>query len=315
MSYTDYLRRKKINTPQVIDTQMRMPDASSFTWRTKLAATRVNQRSAHVINNTFDPSSTPYLRHQVLSYPGNGFGGKVQDASSYTLSLGATSIGKDNFTSGRIVTNTLNAAGGCLTRPPASQVVSEAGNAEESVVGLNMGYVTTCNDGFYPLTKSHFVDTIPDLKTRKIGVKSRDPGDGLGRQIVQNTMTCTITDTVVAKSAIVDANGINLAEKKSVLPYNSYSAPPNNEVGSPRNLVHGAFITSRTGLQTGGGNTPGSRAPIVGGVSVKPKGTITHRGWATPSINRYPHPFVPPNNSPAHLRLNGPIFGTRVPKV
>jgi hypothetical protein len=35
MSYTEYLRRSQINTPKVIDTQMRLPDASSFTWRVK----------------------------------------------------------------------------------------------------------------------------------------------------------------------------------------------------------------------------------------------------------------------------------------
>lgn len=311
MSYTDYLRRKLINTPQVIDTQMRLPDASSFTWRTKLANTVVDQRT-HAINNVFDPSSTPYLRRQVQSFPSSGFGGRVPDASTYTMGRAARALGEDNFSLNRIQTVPFNAAGGCLTRPPASQVVGETGNAEGSVAGLNMGYIRerngVCTAQFRPQTKSHFVDTIPDLKTRKTGTQSRDPGDGLGRQIVQNTINCTITDTVVGKSAVVDSNGINLAVAKSVLPYNSYSRSPKNTVGSPQNLVNGAFITGIQGPQTGGGNTPGSRAPIVGGVSVKPKGSISHRGQATPSRNRYPHPFVPPNRAPAHLRLNGPVF-------
>jgi len=314
MSYTDYLRRKLFNTPQVIDTQMRLPDASSFTWRKKLASTVIDTRT-HAINNVFDPSSTPYLRRQVQSFASSGFGGRVPDASSYTMGRGARSLGQDNFSGGKIVTNTLSAAGGCLTRPPPSQVVDETGNAEGSAAGLNMGYVTTCSDGFYPLTKSHFVDTIPQLKTRKIGTQSRDPGDGAGRQIVQNAVTCTSTDTIVAKSNIVDVNGINLAEPKTGPPFNSYSPVPNNVVGSPRYLVHSAFITSRTGPQTGGGNTPGSRAAIVGGVSVKPKGTITHRGQATTTRAPYPHRFVPPSGSPAHLRLNGPVFGTRAPRI
>ena len=141
MSYTDYLNRMKINTPKVIDTQMRMPDASSFTWRTKLRATRVNRRTDHVINNSQDIPAPRLFSPSVQSFAGSGFGGRVQDASSYTLSLSATAIGNDNFTRGRIVTNTLSASGGCLTRPPASQVVSQSGNAEGSVAGLNMGYI------------------------------------------------------------------------------------------------------------------------------------------------------------------------------
>jgi hypothetical protein len=329
MSYSDYLRRQVINTPKVIDTQMRLPDASSFTWRTKLGATRENNRSVHVINNTFDPSSTPYNRRQVQSFPGSGFGGKVPDASSHTLSLGARSIGQDNFSGGRIVTNTLNAVEGCLTRPPASQVVSEYGNAEGRIAGLNMGYtrqrrgsgdnfvdnIGVCTAQFRPLTKSHFVDRIPDLKTRKIGTQSIDPGDSLGRQIVQNTIDCRITDTVVGKSDVVDSNGINLPVEKHVIPYNSYSPSPKNTVGSPENLVNRGFITGIQGPQTGGGNTPGSRAPIVGGVSVKPKASINHRGQATHTGIRYPRPYIPPTGAPARLRLNGPIFGTKEPRV
>jgi hypothetical protein len=297
MSYTDYLRRKLINTPKVIDTQMRLPDASSFTWRTKLANTVVDMRT-HVITNTNDPSVPNVASKAVVSYPSSGFGGRVPDASTYTMGQAARALGRDNFSLNRIQTNTVSAGGGCLTRPPASQVVSQAGNAEGSVAGLNMGYVTTCNDGFHPLTKSYFVDTIPDLKTRKIGVQSRDPGDYLGRQIVQNTINCTTTDT----------SGVALNQLKADIPYNSYSPSPKNTIGSPQNLVNGAFITSPTGLQTGGGNTPGSRAPIVGGVSVKPKGTITHRGWGGRNRTPYPHAYVPPNGSRPHLRLNGPIF-------
>jgi hypothetical protein len=235
------------------------------------------------------------------------------------LSLGARSIGQDNFSGGRIVTNTVNAAGGCLTRPPASQVVDQTGNADGSIAGLNMGYIRersgVCTAQFRPLTKSHFVDTIPELKTRKIGTQSIDPGDNLGRQIVQNRINCRITDTVAVKGSVVDSNGINLPVEKHVLPYNAYSPSPKNTVGSPQNLVNGAFITGIQGPQTGGGNTPGSRAPIVGGVSVKPKGSITHRGRAAPTRIPYPHPYVPPTRAPAHLRLNGPIFGTKELRV
>jgi hypothetical protein len=306
MSYTDYLRRKLINTPKVIDTQMRLPDASSFTWRTKLANTAVDMRT-HAINNTMDPSTGPGLnQHRVQSFPGSGFGGKVPDASTYTMGCSARPLRYDNFSLNRIQTNPVSAGGGCLTRPPASQVVSEAGNAEGSAAGLNMGYVTTCNDGFHPLTKSYFVDTIPELKTRKIGTTIRvidGAASGVytqssARLVVQNTINCTTTDT----------SGVALNQLKADIPYNSYSPSPKNTIGSPQNLVNGSFITSPTGLQTGGGNTPGSRAPIVGGVSVKPKGTITHRGWGGRTRTPYPRAYVPPNESRPHLRLNGPIF-------
>ena len=308
MSYTDYLNRKKINSPVVLDTQMRLPDASSFTWRTKLASTIVDTRT-HAINNVFDPSSTPYLRRQVQSFASSGFGGRVPDASTYTMGRSWRALENDNFSINKIQTVPFNAAGGCLTRQPASQVVSELGNADESLAGLNMGYmrqmrgsavveqVGQCTSRFNPQAKSYFVDTIPELKTRKIGVQSRDPHDNLGRQIVQNPITtCTTTNM----------GGVTVGQLKAHVPFNSYSAVPKNSIGSGANIVHRTFVTSPTGPQTGGGNTPGSRAPIVGGVSIKPKGSITHRGWANPSRNPYPGPRVPPTGAPAQKKINDP---------
>jgi hypothetical protein len=321
MSYTDYLRRKIINSPVLIDSRMRMPDASSFTWRTKLEATQINRRTDHVINNSQDTPAPRLFSPQVLGYPGSGFGGRVQDASSFTLLQSARSLRNDVFSGpfgGRHRTST-NAIVGCLTRPPASQVVSELGNADHSVAGLNMGYtrqrsgsvvndnVGVCTAQFRPQTKSYFVDTIPDLKTRKIGMQSRNPGDGLGRQIVQNEIDCVTTNTSgVAKSFGVDANGVGLQDPKADIPFNSYSATPKNSIGSGPNIVNRMFITSPTGIQTGGGNTPGSRAPIVGGVSMVRKGSITHRGWASPSRNPYPEPRVPPRGAPAQKKINDP---------
>jgi hypothetical protein len=127
-----------------------------------------------------------------------------------------------------------------------------------------------------------------------------DPGDGLGRQVVQRAIVCKTTNT----TGDADENGD--LRQKDTQPFNSYSVRPNNVVGSVPNLVHGSFITSPTGPQTGGGNTPGSRAAIVGGVSVKPKGSITHRGWANPTINSYPRARVPPRGAPAQLKINDP---------
>jgi len=340
MSYTDYLNRMKINSPVLIDARMRMPDASSFTWRTKLAATRINRRTDHVINNSQDTPAPRLFSPQVMGYPGSGFGGRVQDASSFTLAQSAGSLGHDVFSGyggGRHRTST-NAIFQCLTRPPASQVVSEFGNAEDKdalniedspLAGLNMGYMRQiyivnapispapppflvgqaelCTSEFHPLTKSQFVDTIPDLKTHKIGTQSRDPGDHLGRQRVQNTIRCVTTNTSGdAKGEIADANGINLPTLKDIAPFNSYSALPNNSVGSGANLVHGAFVTGVQGPQVGGSQFPNGRADKAGGISVVQKGVITHRGWGGRTRMPYPYPRVPPRGAPAQKKINEP---------
>jgi len=323
MSYTDYLKRMVINTPKVIDTQMRLPDASSYTWRKKLESTLINRRTDHVINNSQDLGIAPRLfSPQVMGYPGTGFGGRVQDASSFTLSRGAHAIGRDTFRAAngtrRIHTVTTSASGGCLTRAPASQVVDQYGNSDGNTAGLNMGYtsqnglpnqVGQCTQTFHPLTKSHFVDTIPDVKFHKSGtapqpVTTQTAG---GRQNVQNPIFCTTTNTSgVAKSIALDATGIGLQNPKADVPFNSYSAPPNNSIGSGPNRVHGAFVTSPTGPQVGGQTRGGVRADKVGGVSVVQKGTITHRGWGGRTRMPYPHPRVPPRGAPAQKKINDP---------
>ena len=275
---------------------MRMPDASSYTWRKKLQSTQINRRTDHVINNSQDTPAPRLFSPAVRGYPGSGFGGKVQDASSFTLSRGANAIERDTFRAAngtrRIRTVTLTASGECLTRTPASQVVSELGNAEESVVGLNMGYtrqrrlsggvidnVGVCSAQFRPLTKSYFVDTIPDVKFHKSGtapqpVETQTVG---GRQNVQNSIICPTTNTSgVAKVETKDANLIGLQNPKAHTPFNSYSAPPNNAHGSGPNRVHRAFVTSPTGPQVGGRTRGGVRADKVGGVSVVQKRMITH---------------------------------------
>lgn len=317
MSYTDYLKRLTINTPKVIDQQMKFPDASSYTWRTKMAATSVNRRTDHIINNVQDPSRAPMLfQPKNVSFRGSGFGGKVPDASLFTLSRGATAAGRDAFSKTKIVTNTENTSGECLTRPPASQVVSELGNADGSSAGLNMGYTSlnglpnqtgVCTQRFYPLTKSQFVDTIPELKTCKIGSAPQPSTTQTagGIQIVQNNIDCPTTNTSGAvKSDAFDSNGVGRVASKPVA-FNSYSEPPHN-------LKKALFVTGVLGPQTGGGDYPGSRAPKVGGVTVRPKGTISHRGWGgKPRPSRYPEQRVPPTGAPAHLKINDPIQGIK----
>jgi len=304
MSYTDYLNRYKINSPVVIDTQMRLPDASSYTWRRKLAVTSVNQRTNHIINNVQDPNPAPTLNSKrVMAYPGTGFGGKVQDASSYTMSLGASAIAQDFFGGPKIQTVPINSQGSCLTRPPASQVVYQNSNADGFPYGLNTGYQTAtlngsgvCTAQFRPLTESQFVDTHPDIKTKKMGilpVGSRTGDLNVDTNAgAQGTIVAVNTYTT---GNVKNSNGVVIPP--ATQPYNSYSAPPYN----PAKAV---FVTSPTGPQVGGGTYPGSRAPKVGGATPEVKRTITHRGWANPTRQPYPHPRVPPRGAPAQLKIN-----------
>ena len=298
-----------------------MPDASSFTWRTKLAATQVNRRSDHVINNSQDTPAPRLFSPQVMSYAGSGFGGRVQDASSYTMSVSHTSINRDVLSrpDGNKFRSPTLASQQCLTFPPASQVVNQSGNYDGNTSGLNMGYTTqyingvavantvgVCTQRFFPQTKSHFVDTIPDLKTRKIGTTKSNGRYG-DTQIVQNAITCTTTNTSGAtKTQAVDGNGIGLQDQKADVPFSSYSPPPQNYVGSYANAVHGPFVTGIQGPQVGGQNNGGVRADKVGGVTLLVKHNISHRGWGGRTRMPYPWPRVPPTGAPAQLKINEP---------
>jgi hypothetical protein len=280
----------------------------------------VNRPTDHVINNSQDTRAPRLFSPAAVGYAGSGFGGKVPDASTFTLSQAARSIGQDNFTSGRIQTVTVNSSGDCLAQTPASQVVSQLGNADGVRSGMNMGYtrqttaagatvenVGVCTAQFRPLTSSQFVDTIPDLKTRKIGSAPQPSTTQTagGIQVVQNKIDCLTTNTSGAvKSDAFDSNGVRRVASKPVA-FNSYSEPPHN-------LKKALFVTGVLGPQTGGGDYPGSRAPKVGGVTVRPKGTISHRGWGgRPRPSRYPEQRVPPTGAPAHLKINDPIQGIK----
>jgi hypothetical protein len=308
MSYTDYLNRQKINSPRVIDTQMRLPDASSFTWRTKMLATAVRRPTDHVINNVQDPNPAPTLNSKKpICYPGTGFGGRVPDASTYTMGLGSLSLHNDVFSGGRIRTVTVNAHGDCLASTPASQIVSElGGNADGDVAGLNMGYITRapygpalCNTRFNPLSESQFVDTHPDVKTKKMGVLpigSRTGPDGMYTNYgSQGTITGTLTTNTTGN--VKDAQGRVIQPDNR--PYNTYSA-------RPYNAQKAAFITSPSGPQVGGGYSNGSRAPKAGGAVPRVSRMITHRGWANPTRIAYPAQRVPPRAAPAQLKINDP---------
>ena len=259
------MKRLKINSPSVIDTKLKLPDASSFTWRTKMATSSVYRPTDHVMTNVQDPRVTPVLNSkQPIVYKGNGFGGKVQDASTYTLGLSARALGQDSFVGPKIVNGGGN-GNECRATPPASQVINERGNANRSTSGLNMGYLASCNGiftpgisavapPFNPLTKSHFVDTIPDIKTNKIGISSRvGPTQGS-----QNPILCSNTNT----------EG-NWNAKDEVAP-NLHSARP----------AKTDFATSPMGTQVSANGRFG-RAPKVGNALHRPKYSESHHGLAS----------------------------------
>jgi len=245
----------------------------------------------------------------VMSYQGSGAGGRVPDASTYTMGLSARALGEDDFTRGKFVINP-STGPNCLTRPPASQVVSQRGNSDGSIVGLNMGYtavtsngtttanvVGVCTQNFYPLTESQFVDTIPAVKFHTGGsapqpVTTQTAG---GRQVVQNEIDCTTTDTYGNRKTQV----AGLADPKADVPFNSYSARPYNPETAK-------FVTGVLGPQVGGGTTNGSRAPKVGGPAPFVKRMNTHRGWGGRNTVYVPYPRVPPRGAPAQLKINDP---------
>ena len=291
MSYTDYLKRMKANSPVIIDPRMQLPDASSYTWRKKLEASHVSKPTEHVITNVFDPGHSPVLnKKRIMSYKGTGFGGRVQDASTYTLGLGAGSIGHDKFSGPKIQTVPESVDGGCLVRTPASQVVNQFGNADGVTVGLNMGYVSTCTPIFRPLTKSHFVDTIPEIKTRKLG-RGRFPiRNAQGTDYGQNPLFCASTST----------RGTEKREDGTAIPKDEISSNLHSQ--RPKKTP---FFDNISGPQTGGGHMPGQRAPKVGNALRKIPVVDGNHGFAgyAPHV---PTPFVPPANAPAHLKINKP---------
>lgn len=168
MSYSDYLRTKQINSPKIIDVRQHYGDASTYTWNKKLATSVVSRPSDHVINNQSNPFlPNPSTAKQAVAYPGNQ-GGKVQDTSLYTLSLGARSISNDVFSTTKLVIGG-GTGNNCLATPAPSLIINESGNTDGSKKGLNMGDVLNkCPNVYKPLTKSYFVDTIPALQTDKI---------------------------------------------------------------------------------------------------------------------------------------------------
>lgn len=285
MSYADFMRRKKINSPQIIDTQMKNPDVSSVIWRTKLATSIQSGLGDHIITNDSDPSNTgtSLYNKKVAIYKSSGYGGRNQDVSNYVLYSSAKSIAQDVF-SGKIVTKDNT----CLTRTPASQIVSEKGNFDSSSNGLNMAYmrqqrsdgavidnIGMCNTRFTPQVQTQFVDYLPSIK-RGLGVESREawkgqPGTQYGSQKPFGLPgECP---TVFTQGNAKVSNAADGLVPKDIIKF--------EKPDRPYNLEFAKLQTARTGEQVGGGNIPGSRAPKVGGALRKIPSGINHRGVAS----------------------------------
>jgi hypothetical protein len=292
---SDYLRRKQINAPVIKDTQMRNPDVSSAIWRTRMAVSTVNGIGKHALNEVFDPSKTGTSAriNGIQSFNSSGFGGRNQDVSTLVTTFSARSIGADNFTAGKIQSVTTGgASNGCLTTTPASQVVSELGNAEVQrastnkfvpLPGLNMAYMRQrrvdgavvdnlglCNANFNPQTESQFVDTLPSIKLG-LGVQSREYWKGATGTMYgsQNPFgpNCPTSFTAGNLKTSHLAGGLN---PKDVVPL--------GKPDRPYNPAFAVLQTAPTGPQIGTSNLLGTRATKVGAAMRRAPNGINHRG-------------------------------------
>jgi hypothetical protein len=190
MSYADYLRTQQINRPRIIDRRLALGDASTYTERTKLGASWIQGSTNHVINNQNNPFvPNPSTSKMPIKFAGSGAGGRVQDASSYTLTRGARAVGADTFLPAKIT------EAFCVRATPApSLVVNANGNFDGKKVGLNQGYQAPCTL-FQPQGNTQLVVRNPALD--RLGVQSREswngaPGTHYGSQ---NTFNCASTMT------------------------------------------------------------------------------------------------------------------------
>lgn len=319
---SDYLRRKQINSPVVKDIQMRNPDVSSAIWRNKLAISSVYGVGKHAITNVFDPSitGTSAMQRAVQSFKSSGFGGRNQDVSNYVMTLSARSIGEDNFIGPKIQTVTTGGALGsgklCLTTTPASQVVSERGNAEPRVgldadkTGLNMAYmrerrsggaiidnIGMCNTRFTPQVESQFVDYLPDIKLG-LGVQSRDKWNGKqGTQYSSQMPFVCPSGSVFTRGNAKISNAADGLVPKDVIVIGKPDRPYNEQFA--------ILQTAQTGPQVGTSKLPGSRAPKVGAAMRKIPTGINHRG-PQPRTKMVPAPYQLNNGMRSIPGINNP---------
>jgi hypothetical protein len=259
MSYADYLRTRQLNQAVIFDRRQRLGDASTFIERTKLGASWIQRPTDHVINNQSDPFLPTAVRVDQANrkkptvYPGTGAGGRVQDASSYTLTRGARSISQDYFSSTKTVQRE---SVPCAIRasPAPSLVINGNGNFDGIRIGLNQGYQAPC-PLFQPQGNTQLVVRNPVLD--RIGVTSRETWDGAPGSSygVQNTtLPCTTTMTTA-----------NHAVK--LIPHGNRNSRP----------VRPDFRTAVSGPQISQDGSLG-RPGKVGGLVARPRYIEKHHG-------------------------------------
>ena len=253
MSYADFLRTRQINQAVIIDRRQRLGDASNYIQSAKLRASWIQGPTDHVINNSSNPFvPNPSTSKMPVKFAGSGAGGRVQDASLFTFSRGASAVNADVFSSTKTVQRVLVPCADRAT-PAPSLVVSANGNFDKQKVGLNQGYQAPCTL-FQPQGNTQLVVRNPALD--RLGVTSREawngaPGTNYG---VQNTFNCA--------STLTEANH----EIKLIRHGNLNSRPARAD-----------FRTAVLGPQTSEDGSLG-RPGKLGGVIARPKYVESHHG-------------------------------------
>jgi hypothetical protein len=209
-----------------------------------------------VINNSSNPFvPNPSTKKKPTGYAGSGAGGRVQDASLFTFSRGASAVNADIFSSTKIVQRELVP---CAVRasPAPSLVVNANGNFDGQKVGLNQGYQAPCTL-FQPQGNTQLVVRNPALD--RLGVTSRDTWNGArGTNYgVQNPIDCSMT-TANHEIKLIHHGNLN-------------SRPARAD-----------FRTSITGPQTSQDGSLG-RPGKLGGALARPRYVESHHG--NPNIN------------------------------
>jgi hypothetical protein len=253
MSYSDFLRTKRLNQAVIFDRRQRLGDASNYIQSTKLGASLIQGSTNHVINNSFNPYvPDPVTTKQPTKFGGSGAGGRVQDASLFTLTRGAAAFRADFFSSNKTVQRE---SVPCAIRasPAPSLVVNANGNFDGNRRGLNQGYQAPCSL-FRPQGNTQLVVRNPVLD--RIGVTSRESWNGAeGTNYgVQNTFNCA--------STLTEANH----DIKLIHHGNLNSRPARAD-----------FRTATMGPQTSQDGSLG-RPGKLGGVVARPKYIESHHG-------------------------------------
>ncbi len=236
MSYSDFLRTRQLNQAVIIDRRERLGEASNYIQRTKLGASWIQGSTNHVINNQNNPFiPNPSTSKMPIKFTGSGAGGRVQDASMFTLTRGARAVGADTFSSTKTVQRETVP---CAIRasPAPSLVVNAFGNFDGQTVGLNQGYQTPCTL-FRPQGNTQLVVRNPQLD--RLGVTSRETWDGaLGTNYgVQNPIDCSMTTANHDVKLIPHGNRNSRPEKADFrTAVTGPQVPENGEFGRPGKL-------------------------------------------------------------------------------